>query len=91
MNCQGIWDTVLEIEPGGSMSDLTGPAVIAIRKLDRGEHLVVVSELFAHDATRGEEDVPVVMLPASFDTARNWWGCPRHFAALHDSLRPQIR
>ena len=69
VNCPGQRATVLEIEPGGPMSDLTGPADIAIRKLDGGEHLVIVPELFARDATPGDDDVTVLVLPADFEQA----------------------
>ena len=51
------------------MTDLTGPADIAIRKLDGGEHLVIVPELFARDATPGDDDVTVLVLPADFEQA----------------------
>lgn len=69
VNCPGAAATVLEIEPSGSMTDLTGPADIAIRRLDSGEHLVVVPELFARDATPGDDEVTVLVLPAGFDAA----------------------
>lgn len=69
VNCPGQRAAVLEIEPSGSMTDLTGPADIAVRRLDSGEHLVVVPELFARDATPGDDEVTVLVLPADFDAA----------------------
>ncbi len=71
VNCRGSSATVLEIEPGRSMRELTGPAGITIRKPDSGEHLVVVSGWCAHHAPPGDEDVTVAVLPARFEAGGN--------------------
>lgn len=53
------------------MGDVTGSGDIGIRKLGSGEHLVVVSKLFARDAMPSDDDVRVLVLPANFETACN--------------------
>ena len=69
VNCEGQSATTLALHPGGSASDLTGPADIAIRRNADGAQLVVVPELFARDATAGDDEVTVLALPADFDAA----------------------
>jgi sugar lactone lactonase YvrE len=69
VNCPGQKATVLSIQPTGSTADLTGPADIAVRRLGGGAHLVVVPELFARDATPGDDEVTVLALPQNFDAA----------------------
>ncbi len=49
--------------------ELSGPADIALRQLDNGDHLLIVPELFARDATPGDDDVTVMVLPSGFDAA----------------------
>ena len=53
------------------MSDLSGPADIAIRQLPDGSHLVVIPELMARDDTPDDDEVTVVVLPPDFDSACN--------------------
>ena len=67
VNCPGAAATTLVLEPGGTMADLNGPADIAVRRNADGAQLVVVPELFARDATAGDDDVTVLALPADFD------------------------
>lgn len=69
VNCEGQSATTLALHPGGSVSDFTGPADIAIRRNADGAQLVVVPELFARDATAGDDEVTVLALPADFDAA----------------------
>ncbi len=69
VNCEGQSATTLALHPGGSVSDLTGPADIAIRRNADGAQLVVVPELAARDATAGDDEVTVLALPADFDAA----------------------
>ena len=71
VNCPGKAATMLVIHPGGSMSDLSGPADIAIRQLPDGSHLVVIPELMARDDTPDDDEVTVVVLPPDFDSACN--------------------
>lgn len=51
------------------MAELTGPADVAVKKLDDGSHLVVIPELYARDATPGDDEITVVILPPNFDAA----------------------
>lgn len=69
VNCPGKPATTLVLQPGGLMAELTGPADIAVRKLDDGSHLVVIPELFARDTTPGDDEITVIALPANFDAA----------------------
>ncbi len=69
VNCPGKPVTTLVLQPGGLMAELTGPADIAVRKLDDGSHLVVIPELFARDTTPGDDEITVIALPANFDAA----------------------
>lgn len=69
VNCEGQSATTLALHPGGSVSDLTGPADIAIWRNADGAQLVVVPELAARDATAGDDEVTVLALPADFDAA----------------------
>ena len=71
VNCPGKPATMLVIHPGGSMSDLSGPADIAIQQLADGSHLVVIPELMARDDTADDDEVTVVVLPPNFDDGCN--------------------
>jgi hypothetical protein len=51
------------------MSDLNGPADLAVRRSADGAQLVVIPELYARDATAGDDEVTVLALPAGFDAA----------------------
>jgi hypothetical protein len=69
VNCPGAAATILPLEPGGTMADLNGPADLAVRRNSEGAQLVVVPELYARDATAGDEDVTVLALPPDIDAA----------------------
>jgi hypothetical protein len=69
VSCPGAAATTLALMPGGTMADLSGPADIAVRRTADGAQLVVVPELFARDATAGDDEVTVLALPADFDAA----------------------
>ena len=69
VNCPGKLGTTLVLQPGGAMAELTGPADIAVRKMDDGTHLVVIPELYARDNTPGDDEITVLALPANFDAA----------------------
>lgn len=69
VNCPGKAATTLMLQPGGQMAELTGPADIAVHKLDDGSHLVVIPELYARDTTPGNDEITVLALPANFDAA----------------------
>jgi len=69
VSCEGKIATTLGLQPGGTMSDLTGPADLAVRRNANGTQLVVVPELYARDATAGDDEVTVLALPAGFDAA----------------------
>jgi len=69
VNCEGQPATTLALQPGGSVADLTGPADLAIRRNADGAQLVVVPELFARDATAGDDEITVLALPSGFDAA----------------------
>jgi hypothetical protein len=78
INCKGQLATTLVLQPGGTMSNLTGPADLAVRRNADGPQLVVIPELYARDATPGDDEVTVVALPADFDSA-----CARDMASLN--------
>jgi hypothetical protein len=69
VNCKGEIATTLALQPGGTMSDLSGPADLAVRRSADGAQLVVIPELNARDATPGDDEVTVIALPAGFDTS----------------------
>ncbi len=69
ISCEGEIATTLVLQPGGTMSDLTGPADLAVRRSADGAQLLVIPELYARDATAGDDDVTVLALPAGFDAA----------------------
>ena len=69
VNCPGAAATILSLEPGGAMADLNGPADIAVRRAADGAQLVVVPELYARDATPGDDEVTILALPSDFDAA----------------------
>jgi hypothetical protein len=69
VNCSGKTATTLALEPGGTSSDLTGPADIAVRRSAEGPQLIVVPELFARAANAKTDEVTVLALPAGFDAA----------------------
>jgi hypothetical protein len=67
VNCPGQPATMLALEPGGIQADLNGPADLAVRRSSDAAQLVVVPELYARDATAGDDEVTVLALPADFD------------------------
>lgn len=67
VSCPGGKAQTLTIE--GESSELTGPADLAIRRSADGTQLVIVPELFARDATPGDDEVTILSLPANFDAA----------------------
>ena len=69
VNCPGKGATTLVLQPGGTSSDLTGPADVAVRRSADGVQLVVVPELFARAANAKTDEVTVLALPAGFDAA----------------------
>ncbi len=69
VNCPGKPATTLELQPAGAMAELTGPADVAVKKLDDGSHLVVIPELYARDTTPGDDEITVLILPPNFDAA----------------------
>ena len=69
VNCKGEIATTLALQPGGTMSDLSGPADLAVRRSADGAQLLVIPELYARDATAGDDEVTVLALPAGFDAA----------------------
>jgi hypothetical protein len=69
VNCPGEGATTLALEPGGTSSDLTGPADVAVRRSADGVQLVIVPELFARAANAKTDEVTVLALPAGFDAA----------------------
>lgn len=69
VNCPGKVATTLAIVPSGAMAELTGPADIAVRQVADGSHLVIIPELFARDASPGDDEITVLALPPHFDSA----------------------
>ena len=69
VNCPGKGATTLVLQPGGTSSDLTGPADVAVRRSADGVQLVIVPELFARAANAKTDEVTVLALPAGFDAA----------------------
>jgi hypothetical protein len=69
VNCPGKTATTLALEPGGTSSDLNGPADIAVRRTADGPQLIIVPELFARAANTKTDEVTVLVLPAGFDAA----------------------
>jgi hypothetical protein len=69
VNCSGKTAATLALEPGGTSSDLTGPADIAVRRSADGPQLIVVPELFTRAANAKTDEVTVLALPAGFDAA----------------------
>ncbi|MEM7058503.1 MAG: hypothetical protein AAF557_12990 [Pseudomonadota bacterium] len=65
VNCPGQAAKVLSI--AGDNGALAGPADLAVRRASDGSQLVIVPELMARDATPGDDEVTVLMLPAGFD------------------------
>ena len=63
VNGEGKIATTLALQPGGIMSDLNGPADLAVRRSADGAQLVVIPELYARDATAGDDEVTVLALP----------------------------
>jgi hypothetical protein len=78
VSCDGKLATTLVLQPGGSMSDLTGPADIAIRRNADGAQLLVIPELYARDSTAGDDEVTVLALPAGFEAE-----CARDIVGLN--------
>ena len=77
VTCEGEITATLALQPGGTMSDLNGPADLAVRRSADGAQLVVIPELNARDATPGDDEVTVLALPAGFDAA-----CARDVSGL---------
>jgi sugar lactone lactonase YvrE len=77
VTCKGRITTTLALQPGGTHSDLNGPADLAVRRSADGAQLVVIPELYARDATAGDDEVTVLALPAGFDAA-----CARDVSGL---------
>ena len=69
VNCPGKPASILSLQPGGSVADLTGPADIAVHQMSNGTHIVLVPELYARDASPGDDEVTVLLLPSNFDAA----------------------
>jgi hypothetical protein len=69
VNCPNEPATTLALEPGGEWADLTGPADLAVRRSADGPQLIVVPELFARDATPGDDEVTVLAISDGFDAA----------------------
>jgi DNA-binding beta-propeller fold protein YncE len=69
INCPGKGATTLALAPGGTSSDLNGPADVAVRRSGGGVQLVIVPELFARAANAKTDEVTVLALPAGFDAA----------------------
>jgi hypothetical protein len=69
VNCPGEPATTLALEPGGEWADLTGPADLAVRRSADSAQLIVIPELFARDATPGDDEVTVLAVPDDFDAA----------------------
>jgi hypothetical protein len=78
VTCEGKSTTTLALQPGGSMSDLSGPADLAVRRSANGAQLVVIPELYARDDSPGDDEVTVLALPPRFDAA-----CARDLAGLN--------
>jgi hypothetical protein len=78
VTCEGKVTTTLALQPGGTMSDLNGPADLAVRRSADGAQLVVIPELYARDVTPGDDEVTVLALPVGFDAA-----CARDVAGLN--------
>ena len=78
VTCKSKVSTTLALQPGGTMSDLNGPADLAVRRSANGAQLVVIPELYARDATAGDDEVTVLALPVGFDAA-----CARDIAGLN--------
>lgn len=51
----------------GRSDPLSGPADIAVQRIANGAHLLVVPELTARDATPGDDQVTVMVLPPDFE------------------------
>jgi hypothetical protein len=69
VSCAHASATTLALEPGGTMADLNGPADLAVRRVHGDVQIAVVPQLFARDATAGDDEVTVLALPADFDAA----------------------
>jgi len=78
VSCGGKIATTLALQPGGTASDLNGPADLAVRRSADGAQLVVIPELYARDTTAGDDEVTVLALPAGFDAA-----CARDLPSLN--------
>ena len=51
------------------MSDLNGPADLAIRRGADDAQQIVIPELYARDTIAGDDEVTVLALPPGFDAA----------------------
>jgi hypothetical protein len=68
VNCPGQQAKKLEIQ-GGEQAELSGPADLAVHRVEGGEQLVVVPELMNRSPNTGDNEVTVLRLPADFDQA----------------------
>jgi hypothetical protein len=68
VNCPGQSAKKLEIEDG-AQAELSGPADLAVHRVEGGEQLVVVPELMNRSPNTGDNEVTVLRLPADFDEA----------------------
>lgn len=65
VHCPGGKAQVLQMN---NLADqLSGPADLAVQRIANGAHLVVVPELMARDATPGDDEVTVMVLPPDFE------------------------
>lgn len=67
VHCPGGKAQVLQMN--NLTGELSGPADLAVHRMESGAHLVVVPELMARDATPGDDEVTVMILPPDFDKA----------------------
>jgi hypothetical protein len=69
VNCPGHQAQKLEIEGEGQETELSGPADLAVHRVEGGAQLVVVPELMNRSPNTGDNEVTVLRLPADFDQA----------------------
>lgn len=65
VHCPGQKAQILQILGRGDT--LSGPADIAVQRIANGAHLLIVPELMARDATPGDDEVTVMVLPPDFE------------------------
>jgi hypothetical protein len=69
VNCPGQQAQKLEVQGQRQEAELTGPADLAVHRVEGGEQLVVVPELMNRSPNRGDNEVTVLRVPAEFDQA----------------------